>query len=170
MERPDNRIYDWNFVRWLRREVGRLHRVFPELGEADLGRVRSVYDFDHRYTAPRNGFASADDYYRRSSSLTLLPRILLPGLVIHAEDDPFVPAEAFRRARFPRSLPLELKRHGGHLGYVSRCRWQGDRRWLEARITAWLGARWGRPLFDHDRAWPSSARGRANPGASLSHA
>ena len=75
MLRPENRFYDWNFLRWLRAEVTRLHRRFPELGPPDLGQVRSVYDFDDRYTAPRNGFASADDYYARSSALPLFPRI-----------------------------------------------------------------------------------------------
>src|SRR3954449_9692988 len=69
MQRRENRIYDWNFVRWLRVQVDRLHRRFPDLGEPGLDRVRSVYEFDDRYTAPRNGFASADDYYARSSAL-----------------------------------------------------------------------------------------------------
>ena len=72
MRRPENRLYDWNFVRWLRAEVTRLHRRFPELGRPDLREVHSVYDFDDRYTAPRNGFASARDYYRRSSVLPLM--------------------------------------------------------------------------------------------------
>jgi predicted alpha/beta-fold hydrolase len=169
MRRPENRIYDWNFVRWLRHEVARLHRAFPELGDPELGRVRSVHEFDDRYTAPRNGFASAEDYYSRSSALPLVPRIEHPGLVVHAEDDPFIPSEPFLRVRFPAQLRFELTRHGGHLGYVSRERWQGDRRWLDARLATWLSARWGSLLTDHDHALPSP-RGRANPGASRCHA
>ena len=43
--------------------VGRLHRRFPELGPPRLEGVRTLYEFDDRYTARRNGFASADDYY-----------------------------------------------------------------------------------------------------------
>jgi predicted alpha/beta-fold hydrolase len=168
--RPENRVYDWNFARWLRREVARLHRAFPELGEPDLDGVSSVYEFDDRYTAPRNGFSSADDYYERSSAAPLIPRIELPGLVIHSEDDPFVPADPFRRAWFPDPLRLELVRHGGHLGYVSRHRWLGDRRWLDARLAAWLAARWGLAATDRDHPWLSATRGRANPGASRSHA
>ena len=106
MLRPENRFYDWNFLRWLRAEVTRLHRHFPDLGPPDLGRVRSVYDFDDRYTAPRNGFASADDYYARSSALPLIPRITLPGLVIHAADDPFIPSEPFRSCPVPGDPPV----------------------------------------------------------------
>jgi predicted alpha/beta-fold hydrolase len=170
MGRRENRVYDWNFVRWLRREVDRRHRAFPELGPADLGRVRSVRQFDDCYTAPRNGFASAEDYYRRSSAQALLHRITHTGLVIHAEDDPFVPPDPFRHASFPPRLRLELLRHGGHLGYVSRHRWLGDRRWLDARIASWLRERWEHLLIDRDPALSSAAREQANPEASLSHA
>src|SRR5262249_47037109 len=139
MSRAENRLYDWNFVRWLRSQVERLHRRFPELGKPALGRVRSVYEFDDRYTAPRNGFASADDYYAQSSSLPLSPRIDRPGLVVHAADDPFIPLRPFQLASFPPNLAFELTERGGHLGYLRRSPWQGGRRWLDA----WLADRWG---------------------------
>ena len=63
----ENRLYDWNFVRWLRVMVRRLHDRFPELGPPALEGVKTLYDFDDRYTAPRNGFGTADEYYRRCS-------------------------------------------------------------------------------------------------------
>ncbi len=138
----DNRIYDWNFARWLRRMVGRLHRRFPDLGPPRLAGVRTLYAFDDRYTAPRGGFASADDYYRRCSVAGSLDRIAVPGLIVHAMDDPFIPHEPFLRAARQPGLTLELVRHGGHMGYLSRRPWQGDRRWLDARLAAWLRAHW----------------------------
>jgi predicted alpha/beta-fold hydrolase len=169
MQRPENRLYQWNFVRWLRVQVHRLHRVFPELGRPNLDKVKSVYDFDSRYTAPNGGFASAEDYYTRSSCLPLIPRIERHGLVVHAADDPFIPVESFRRASFPPNLSLELTRHGGHLGYVSRSPWLGDRRWLDARLAAWLAARWGIPISRSYRLSPSQGVGRAYHGASNDH-
>jgi hypothetical protein len=63
-------------------------------------------------------------------------------LVVHAEDDPFIPADPFRRVDFPTRLALELIPGGGHLGYISRARYHGDRRWLDARLVAWLASRW----------------------------
>jgi predicted alpha/beta-fold hydrolase len=143
MRLPRNRIYDRSFVRWLRTEVRRLHERFPDLGPAGLEGVRTVYDFDDRYTAPRNGFDGAEDYYRRSSSGPLAPEIALPGLVVHAADDPFIPASAFEKVAFPPNVRFELLPHGGHLGYVSRTPWLGDRRWLETRMAAWLAEHWG---------------------------
>lgn len=159
--RGRNRLYDRNFVIALRREIARLHAVFPDLGAADLDRVRSLYEFDDVYTARRNGFDGADDYYARSSSGPLIPRIALPGLVVHAEDDPFIPSGPFRAIAFPPGLALELIPSGGHLGYLSRRPWGGDRRWLDARLVAWLAARWRgrangpiRPGVETDGATP----------------
>lgn len=143
IDRPENRVYQWNFVRWLRSMVNRLHDRFPDLGPVNLRGVKTLYDFDDRYTAPRNNFGTADNYYAKCSLDTALVKILQPGLIVHAEDDPFIPADIFMRAERPRHLALELIAGGGHLGYLSRGRWLGDRRWLEARLCAWLLSRWG---------------------------
>jgi predicted alpha/beta-fold hydrolase len=170
MRRLENRLYDWNFARWLRSQVVRLHRHFPDLGPTGLKHVRSIFEFDDRYTAPRNGFSSALDYYARTSALPLIPRISVPGLVIHAVDDPFIPAEPFLRARFPANLRFELISHGGHLGYVSRHLLQGDRRWLDARLAAWLAQRWGISTDPLDLVSPPRFWGRANLGVCNRHA
>jgi hypothetical protein len=143
MQRPDRRIYDRNFVRSLRAEIRRLHQIFPDLGPAPLEKMRSVFEFDEFYTAPRHGFAGAEDYYAKSSAGPLLARIKVPGLVVHAEDDPFIPVESYRGWEFPPALALELIPSGGHLGFISRSRWGGDRRWLDARLALWLAERWG---------------------------
>jgi predicted alpha/beta-fold hydrolase len=146
IQRPSGRVYDRNFVKLLTADVQRLHRRFPELGPVNLPPGLSLYDFDERYTAPRNGFKGADDYYQRSSAGPLIRGIRLPGLVVHAMDDPFIPADAFRRITFPENLTLELTAGGGHLGYLSRTPWRGSRRWLDQRITAWLASRWSGTL------------------------
>jgi uncharacterized protein len=162
LQRPENRPYDRNFVRLLRREVGRLHARFPELGPVNLAGAKTLYDFDNLYTAPRNGFRDADDYYARSSAGPLIGQVLVPGLVVHAADDPFIPAEPFHAVDFPPQVALELLPSGGHLGYLSRRRCQGDHRWLDARLSAWLSERWGldRPM-ELDR--PTDANALARP-------
>jgi predicted alpha/beta-fold hydrolase len=142
MRRPSRRLYDKNFVKLLRAEVGRLHKAHPDMGPVDLKGVETLYDFDDRYTAPQHGFAGAEDYYARSSAGPLLSQIEVPGLVVHAEDDPFIPADSYRAFEFPSNLELEMIAAGGHLGYISRSRWGGDRRWLDSRICLWLQTRW----------------------------
>lgn len=142
LARPGMRLYDRSFVRALRMQIHRLHARFPDLGQANLESVRSVYDFDQHYTAPRNGFRDAEDYYSRSSAGPLLGQVAVPGLVVHAEDDPFIPIASYRGFGFPPSLALELNPSGGHLGFISRSRWEGSRRWLDTRLATWLADRW----------------------------
>jgi predicted alpha/beta-fold hydrolase len=144
ISRRQNRLYDWNFVRWLRVMVRRLHDRFPELGPPALAGVKTLYDFDDRYTAPRNGFGTAEEYYLRCSLTGALAQIQVPGLIVHAMDDPFVAHEPLQRAKRPDHLAVELVPHGGHLGYVSRRPWQGDRRWLDVRLAVWLRSHWNR--------------------------
>ncbi len=142
IQEPSNRIYDRNFVKQLRKDVARIHRAFPDSAPPNLPKSLTLWDFDDLYTAPRHGFAGADDYYTRSSSARFIPGIRLPGLVVHAEDDPFIPSAPFREIAFPPGLALEMIPGGGHLGYLSRDPWDGTRRWLDARFTDWLTARW----------------------------
>ena len=143
MGHPSRRFYDRQFLYSVIPEVRRLHARFPELGRVDLGSVRTMSEFDRAYTAPRNGFSGVDEYHERCSPIGSLGRIGVAGLVIHAEDDPFIPLTPFLRARFPENLTLEIHRSGGHLGFISRKPWAGDRRWLLTRMAAWLAGRWG---------------------------
>ena len=135
---PRNRIYDRNFVRLLRAEVSRLHARFPDLDPIDLTAAHSLLAFDEAYTAPRNGFRHARDYYQQSSAGPWIERIRVPGLVVHARDDPFIPPAALDSISFPPSVRCEMIPQGGHLGFWSHRPWDGDRRWLDARIVHWL--------------------------------
>ena len=142
IQRPENRIYDRNFVKHLKTEIDRLHGRFPELGPANLDDVATLYDFDDRYTALRNRFSGATEYYASASAQPLIPKIAVDGLVIHSEDDPFIPVDPFLETAFPPSVTLELVPGGGHLGYISRRSWNGSRRWLDLRVAAWFAQRW----------------------------
>jgi predicted alpha/beta-fold hydrolase len=121
LERRGNALYQWNFVRDLKRRIRRKARLRPDLFDLRrLSSVRTVRDFDEVYTAPYFGFRSADDYYHRASSLRIIDRIAIPALVITAEDDPFVPAQPFHDPRLTGNphIDLRLCEHGGHCGFV----------------------------------------------------
>ncbi len=89
---------------------------------AALEAARNVLEFDEVFTAPRNGFAGAEDYYRRCSGAQFLPEVGVPTLVIHALDDPWIPGEAYRAfdwSAAPDVTPL-LPASGGHVGFHGR--------------------------------------------------
>jgi predicted alpha/beta-fold hydrolase len=143
MAHPSRRFYDRQFVYTVVPMVERLHARFPDLGPVDLGEVRSMLDFDRAYTAPRNGFQGIEAYHEACSPIRRMGRIGVSGLVVHALDDPFIPTAPLLQAQFPAGLELEIHRQGGHLGFISRESWAGDRRWLVTRLAAWLARRWG---------------------------
>ena len=137
LELPANAAYQWNFVRDLKRRIRRKERLRPgtfDMGQ--LGRVRSVRDFDEFFTAPAFGFKDAADYYYRASAMRVVDRIQLPALVIAAEDDPFVPADPFRDPKVTGnpSITLIVCPHGGHCGFVGPRSGDDDGYWAENQI------------------------------------
>jgi predicted alpha/beta-fold hydrolase len=137
IERPDNRLYMRNFMSNLRRRIRHKQKLYPELYDAtNLHLVRTIRDFDERYTAAHGGFANADDYYARASALPIMGRIRIPALIIHAQDDPFIPFEPLRHPSIKENpyLLLLAPQHGGHVGFVASETEGEDRFWAENRL------------------------------------
>jgi predicted alpha/beta-fold hydrolase len=111
-------------------------------GRIDPAAVRAARTFrqiDDAATGPIHGFADADDYYARSSSLPYLGRIRVPTLVINARDDPFEPGEVLDRAREEASelVRCAFTDRGGHVGWVVGPPWAA-RSWGEDLAVEWL--------------------------------
>lgn len=144
-----NRLYMRNFLRGFRAALRGKAALFPHLYPPDAARgFRDFYAFDERWTAPSFGYRSAADYHDRASALHALPGVTLPGLVIHAEDDPLVPyaAREFAALRARPRLHLLLTRHGGHNAFLGAAPAHGDagadadRWWAENRLVQWFSA------------------------------
>ncbi|ABI57850.1 hydrolase [Alkalilimnicola ehrlichii MLHE-1] len=140
------RLYQWAMVRDLKAMLRRKRAAgcAPPQIEAAL-RVRSLWAFDDRLTAPLHGFAGAADYYRRCAPEQRLDGIRVPTLMINAADDPFCPAATLPP---PGALSpwvrLALSPGGGHLGFVHGRPWR-PRYWLEPTLVERLRAGFSRP-------------------------
>lgn len=137
---PMGRVYTGIFVRSLQ---ARFRQKQHLIGDAcDAGRVlsaRSFREFDDAATARLHGFTGVDDYYGRSSCAQFLPRIRVPTLIVHAEDDPFVPADAIPREalRANPCLTAAITTHGGHVGFIAGPPWR-PAFWAEAEAARFL--------------------------------
>jgi len=122
----DNALYQ-------RRFVSRMKLRLIDTGrytESQLKGARSIYEIDNRITAPSFGFGDADHYYATQSAINFLGGIRVPGLLIQAKDDTFIPFEMFSHpsiARNPR-LTLLATDYGGHVGFLTR---RGQRFWVD---------------------------------------
>jgi predicted alpha/beta-fold hydrolase len=133
--RPENFIYEIRFLRSLHKTLREKNRHFP--GAYDLNRlngVRHLWDWDDAMQ-PYNGFRDAKDYYNHASSLPFIPSIRVPTLLIHAEDDPFIPHEPFRDARIAANpqVRLLMTERGGHVAFFGQRQSDEDRAWAENR-------------------------------------
>jgi uncharacterized protein len=124
INRGFSRLYQRFFLGSLRRKAGEKAKRFPDLAPVDrIASLRTLEDFDNLVTGPLHGFADAQDYYARSSSLAYLEAIRLKTLLISAVDDPMLPAEVLDEvreiARKNPALEIEFVQKGGHAGFIT---------------------------------------------------
>ena len=141
VQRPRNWAYQNRFMRMLGDAYRRRHRARPDLFPAGLERgLRTVRQYDERITAPFGGYASAEDYYARSSAGPWLETIDRPALLLAAEDDPMIPAASITRWPLSPAVEREMTASGGHVGFVARSRAPGWF-WAAQRALAFLEQR-----------------------------
>jgi predicted alpha/beta-fold hydrolase len=136
IEQRSNWLYNKSFMRSLHYRIRQKEKLFPDRYDTtDLRRIRTIRDFDNRYTAADAGYKDANEYYAKASSLPLIQNIRVPTLIIHAHDDPFIPFDSLRHPSVAAnpSVILLAPEHGGHLGFVAADTKGEDRFWAENR-------------------------------------
>ena len=112
--RPRNRVYERWLLARLREETEPLWRRAPAAVRQALLRARHIRDFDDAFTAGQAGFRDAAGYYARCSPARAIDGLRVPTLLLHADDDPWVPPPAIA-ARPP--LEIVVTAGGGHVGF-----------------------------------------------------
>jgi len=132
-----NVFYHRNFLLHLKRRIRVKKSLFPDLYDTTgLRLIRTIEQFDDRYVAPAFGFADARDYYAKASAKRFLVSIRVPTLIIHAQDDPFIPLSPIQeglRESNPYILLITPPR-GGHVAFISANSESEDRFWAENRL------------------------------------
>ena len=115
------RLYTRVFVKPLIEKMEQKAHLLPANCDVERARkARSFREFDDAVTAPLHGFVDAQDYYARSSSAQFLPRIDVPTLLLHAEDDPFLPPSSIPRQAMAENpmITASIQKTGGHVGFI----------------------------------------------------
>jgi predicted alpha/beta-fold hydrolase len=139
------RIYQWFFMRKLRRKIElKAARIRDRIDVQRATAATTFWEFDELATAPMHGFESAADYYGRSSSAQYLPAIRVATLVIHALDDPFLPRHAVPVDAGERNpwLDTVFTERGGHVGFVGGHPW-APVFWAERTAARYLAEKLG---------------------------
>ena len=146
-------LYTRYFLRMLKRKVALKEGLLADVLDLDaVAGARTIWEFDDLVTAPLAGFRDAAEYYALSSSSEFLASVRVPTLLIHAKDDPFLPADAIpiATATANTDVTLSLQRAGGHVGFVEGPPWNP---------TFWADAYAARFLADRLQAATKSALG-----------
>ena len=141
IELRSNIIYNMRFVWSLRTRMRRKARLFPErYDESRLRGVWSIRKFDDVYTAPHSGFGNVANYYARASSLQFINRITVPTLIVHAQDDPFIPFSSFLHPDIEANpnVVLLAPEQGGHVGFISADCEGEERFWAERMAVSFV--------------------------------
>ena len=134
---PRNAIYQRWLLAHMKREALAPGAEITETERAAVTAARSVIEYDDRYVAPRAGYRGFADYYEACQARGSLGDIRTPSLIIHADDDPWIPADAYRGFNWRHNpwLRPELTTSGGHVGFHGR----GSRMpWHDQRLLAFF--------------------------------
>jgi predicted alpha/beta-fold hydrolase len=137
------RVYGRVFVRSLQAKFAAKADRLAGICDAEaVRRARSLRELDAAATARVHGFRDVAHYYSSSSSGQFLPRVRVPTLVVHAEDDPFVDRRSIPHAAVAANpwLAAAFTAHGGHVGFIGGPPW-APRFWAEAEAARFLAAR-----------------------------
>ena len=137
ISQPENRFYDQYFVKRLVKHVATMEECFPDLPKTEFPSTMTLRLFDELYTAKRNGFRDAADYYAQSSAGPLLKHIKVKTLLVTAKDDPIVDYKPFLSHKYSSSVQLALTDHGGHTGFME-VGLKGRRYWIDSLLLAFV--------------------------------
>jgi predicted alpha/beta-fold hydrolase len=112
-------LYARHFLATMTAKAKAKHDQFPGLFAIDrVRRAKTLRDFDDAFTAPLHGYRDVDDYWERASAKPVLDRVVVPALLVNAQNDPFVPVESLpTKAAVARQTTVWRPRLGGHVGF-----------------------------------------------------
>jgi len=138
ISRPENYVYSRRFLKNLKSKVRRKADQMQGLDLSGIDDIRTLVDFDNRYTAPLHGFSDALEYYQRCSALFYLNGITVPTLIVNAQNDPFL-SDSCYPTEITKENPwvkFEAPSHGGHVGFAQFNK--NGLYWSEERALAFL--------------------------------
>lgn len=114
----ENFIYHDRFLKSLKSKVIAKSKVNNGIDVTGIEKIRTLKEFDDRYTAPLHGFKDAITYYEACSSLYFLEDIHVPTLVVNAKNDPFLSNDCYPGDIRNKHVQFEYLDHGGHVGFA----------------------------------------------------
>lgn len=117
---PSNRIYEQRFLKKLIGKIKAKASQFPEINIEGIDQLKTLKEFDNRYSGPLNGFENADGFYEYCNPYPFMANIDRPTLIINALNDPLLKGKCYPYEMIEANehLFLETPERGGHVGFA----------------------------------------------------
>lgn len=114
-----NFIYHRRFVKQLIEVAKKKAEQFPEINIKAIKKVKTIYDFDHYFTAPLHGYKSVEEYYDKTSAIYFIPKIKIPTLLVNSKNDTYLGNidELVDLSEKSSFFYYKLTQDGGHVGF-----------------------------------------------------
>lgn len=121
LHKMKNIIYAKRFLGTLVEKMKAKENLHPSYITRDYKSIKTLKDFDDKFTAPLNGYKDAMDYWSKCSSVNFLKNAAIPTLIINAKDDPILGERCFpfSEAEENNNIYLEVTEKGGHMGFIT---------------------------------------------------
>jgi predicted alpha/beta-fold hydrolase len=133
MDRLSRRVYTRYYLKVLDKQVEQRRELWPAWQAIQREpKVRTIRQFDARYTAPLGGFRDTNHYYDVASAEQWLKYIITPTTILVDRHDPIVTAQSFERVQLDTQvIRMQHTSHGGHLGYLGIDDCGKTMRWMD---------------------------------------
>ncbi|MGK7931960.1 MAG: YheT family hydrolase [Microcystaceae cyanobacterium] len=142
MTHPLARYFEKALAKGLKEIAQQLKTYHPkDFKRVNLEAIDSIVGYDREIVLPKLGFSTVEAYYQASCPIPFLPHLEKPTLILYAEDDPLfdrtIIPDLKEACRSNSQVTLILTKYGGHVGYFSSKKGQGedcDRWWAWNRM------------------------------------
>lgn len=122
LQRGFNQLYTQIFLMTMRKKLIAKKYLLKNAGFSldNLFKIKTLKEFDDRFTAPLHGMKDAKDYYNKNSAKCYISKINKPTLIINSLNDPFLTKECHPTEIVYKNpkVNFELKDSGGHVGFM----------------------------------------------------
>jgi predicted alpha/beta-fold hydrolase len=139
---PNNRIFDQYFTKLLVDNIKFIESTFPDVEKFDFPNELTLLDFDELFVAPRVGYQSAFEYYKKCSSIDLIKEIKVPCKILFAIDDPIINPNDIEEVELPAHVEVFKTDRGGHLGFLGMPGKSYGFRWMDSLLMSWIKEAW----------------------------
>ena len=133
MDRISRGVYTRYYLQVLDKQVEMRRAIWPAWKAIPrTPKVKTIRQFDARYTAPLSGFRDTNHYYEVASADQWLKHVRTPTTILVDRHDPIVTAHSFERVHYDTQIiRMEHTNHGGHLGYLGIDDCGKTMRWMD---------------------------------------